>query len=244
MKKLILLALIVVIESAFIFFLPHYAKAQPAAPPQQGVFYIFGTQNIGDQLAPGWKNGNLFNGVNTWNIIENQKFYQGTHSVSFAPAAAFERGWLVAGAPLNISQYQYLYFYGSSTEIGQRLQIGFCDQNGNTIGQMIPFEAVGPPLQPDRWGLYNIPISQFGTGQSPIYGIVLQDMNGAPQKKVFLDEIVLSTTAGLAPVVSAGLGQPGTPPPPQKPKGPYYPQISPWVFIIPGIIIMAAIFFE
>ena len=220
------------------------AHAQNARPGQPGVFTIFGTAYTGDGLAPRWKNLSANNGVNTWNIIEKTQFYAGVHSVSWAPAAAFERGALVSPTPIDVTQYQFLNFYGRSIEIGQRFEIGLSDQNGNTVGALVKFEDVGPPLQPDRWAVYSIPIAQFNSGTSPVYGILLRDMNGAPQKKVFLDEIELSNTKALTPIVSPGLGQPGTPPPPPKPKGPYYPNISPWVFIIPGMIIMLAIFFE
>jgi hypothetical protein len=243
MKKLLLLAALASL-SVFLLIKPYPAKAQLAQPAQAGQFYIFGVAYTGDGLAPGWKNGSLFNGVNTWNIIDTQQFYAGTHSVSWSPSAPFERGWLVGQSPINLSQYQFLYFYGRSTEIGQRFEIGFSDQNGNTIGQMVPLENAGPPLAPDRWALYNIPLTQFAAGTGQVYGIVLQDMNGAPQKKAYFDEIILSTTAGTQPIVSQGLGQPATPMPTEKPVGPYNPQISPWVFIIPGIIIILAIFFE
>jgi hypothetical protein len=242
MKKYLLLAALLSF-SVLLFLQPHAAKAQLAQPINNGQFYIFGIQYTGDGLAPGWTQKSLFNGVNTWNIIDTQQFYLGTHSISWAPAAPFERGSVVSPTALDLTKYQFLYFYGRSTEAGQRFEVGFCDQNGTTIGQMVPLENAGPPLAPDRWALYNIPLTQFAaTGQ--VFGLVFQDMNGAPQKKVFFDEIVLSQTAGLQPQASATLGQPATPMPTEKPVGPYNPKISPWVFIIPGLIIMLAIFFE
>lgn len=215
-----------------------------AQPQQPGVFVIFGTKGVtGDSLQQGWKNGSLFNGVNTWNIIDKEQFYAGNQSLSWAPAAPFERGWIVAPAPFDISQYKYLNFYGRSTEAGQRLEVGFSDATGNLIGNFVPFDGMGPPLQPDRWQLYSAPISQFNV-TGPVSGLVFRDMNGAPQKKIYMDEIELSINPGTAPLISAGLGQPGTPTEPPKPKGPFYPKISPWVYIIPGLIIMLAIFFE
>lgn len=171
------------------------ARAKLARPATQGVFTIFGTAYTGDGLAPGWKNGSLFNGVNTWNIIETQQFYAGTHSVSWAPAAPFERGWLVSpNTPLNLGQYQFLNFYGRSTEPGQRLEVGFADQNGAMVGAPLPVESGGPPLQADRWSVYGFPLASFNTGTTPVYGIFFRDMNGAPQKKIFFDEIELSNT--------------------------------------------------
>lgn len=222
------------------------AHAQLAQPDQQGKFVIFGTAYTGDGLAPGWQNGSLFNGVNTWNIIDKEQFYAGVHSISWAPSAPFERGWIVSQSPptpLDLTQYTFLNFYGRSTEPGQRLEIGFSDASGNLIGNFIPFEGIGPPLQNDRWQLYSAPITQFNaTGQ--VYGLVFRDMNGAPQKKIYMDEIELSINPGIAPITSPGLGQPGVPTEPPKPKGPFYPQISPWVYILPGLIIIIAIFFE
>jgi hypothetical protein len=243
MKKLLLSVSFIVLSAIFIT-VPSKIEAQLARPAQAGIFTIFGTAYTGDGLAPGWTNGSLNNGVNTWNIGDTQQFYAGIHSLSWAPSAPFERGWVVGTTPLTLSQYQFLNFYARSTEIGQRIEVGMTDQKGGMVGAAIPFESAGPPMQPDRWGVYSVPITQFNTGTTPVYGIFLRDMNGAPQKKVFLDEIELSTTKASTPIVSPGLGQPGTPTPPQKPKGPYYPQISPWVFIIPGLIIMIAIFFE
>jgi hypothetical protein len=242
MKKYLLLAALAFV-SLLLFLKPDAAKAQLAQPAQAGQFYIFGIAYTGDNLAPGWKNGSLCNGVNTWNIID-PVFYAGTHSVSFAPACPFERGWLSGTTPINLTQYQFLYLYARSTNPGDRFEIGLSDQNGNTVGTMVPLESVGPPLQPDRWAVYNVPLAQFAAGATPVYGIVIQDQNGAPSKKGYFDEIVLSKTQGVQAIVSAGLGQPGTPVPTEKPVGPYDPQISPWVFIIPGLIILLAIFFE
>jgi hypothetical protein len=224
------------------------AHAQPGAPgtlPGPATkFVIFGTGVIGDGLAPQWTNGSLYNGVNTWNIIDTEQVYAGTRSLSWTASAPFERGWVVSPTPLDVSQYQFLNFYARSTQAGQRYEVGFVDATGGMIGTWAMVDSGGGPIQPDRWQLYSFPMTTFALPGATVGGLGFRDANGAPSPKVFFDEIELSTTQGTAPVISQGLGQPGIPSEPPKPKGPYYPQISPWVFIIPAIIIMIAIFFE
>jgi hypothetical protein len=212
-------------------------------PGPVGKFTIFGTGVIGDGLAPGWNNGSLYNGVNTWNIIDTEQVYAGTHSLSWAAAAPFERGWVLGSTPLDTGRYQYLTFYARATQPGQRYEVGFVGRTGEMAGTWVMIDSGGGPLQADRWQTYTWPLSTFNL-VSEAYGLGFRDANGAPQPKVFFDEILLSDSPGTAPVISPGLGQPGAPAEPAKPKGPYYPQISPWVFIIPGIIILMAIFFE
>lgn len=228
---------------SFLFLLVLLVPQVHAQPPTPGKFTIFGIEYTGDGLAPGWTNGSLYNGVNTWNIIDTETYYAGQHSLSWTAAAPFERGWVVSPTALNIGQYQYLNFYARSKQIGQRYEVGFVNASGGMVGTWIMVESGGGPIQPDRWQLYNWPLSAFNIN-AEVFGIGFRDVNGAPQPKVFFDEIQLSNTPGTAPVVSPGLGQPGIPTEPPKPKGPYYPNISPWVFIVPGIIIMLAIFFE
>lgn len=242
MKRAVLFLLFLPIIGAFFF--SQQTNAQQARPATPGVFTIFGTEYTGDGLAPGWQNNSLFNGVNTCNIIEKTEKYQGVHAISCIASAAFEYASLVGPNPIDLAQYKFMNLYGKSTQNGQRYEFGLVGKDGKIVGSWIPLESTGTPLLPDRWSLYSIDLTKFGAAGTPVHGIGIRDMNGAPQPKAFFDEITLEGAPGKAPVISQGLGQPAPPVEPPKPKPPYYPQISPWVFIVPGIIVLLAIFFE
>lgn len=232
----------------------HTVSAQvPQAP--NGDFVIYGVPPVGDGLQPSWKNGSLFNGVNTWNLVDTEQVYEGQHALSWTASAPFERGWLTAPQPVDVSKYSFLNFYARAKQQGQRYEVGFVDAQGNMIGNWQLIDTGGGPIQPDRWQAYSFPMTSFGLPAATVGGIGFRDANGAPSPKVFFDNIHLSQNKAQPAVNKPGTGQTisGGPSNPelsgialakQKPPAPYYPQISPWVFIIPGLIIFLAIFFE
>lgn len=250
MKKL--LGVFVVILSLFLL-APIILLIPPqnvsAQLPQQGKLVIYGTPPVGDGLIPGWTNGSLFNGVNTWNLIDTEMVYEGQHALSWTASAPFERGWLVSPNPVDVSQYQYLNFYARAKQEGQRYEVGFTDAAGTMVGTWVMIDSGGGPIRPDRWQNYSFAMTTFALPAPSVGGIGFRDANGAPQPKVFFDNIELAGEANTPAVDKPGAGQNNNQPSlmpsgPPKPKMPYYPNISPWVFIIPGIIVFLAIFFE
>lgn len=213
-------------------------------PVHAASYTMFGVSNIPDGLPTGWTNKSIFNGVNTCNIIDTEQVYAGTHSLSCIASGPFEFASFTSPTLINVDAYTYLNFYASASQDGQRYEIGFVDTSGAKIGTWVALNTGGGPLQAKRFQLYSFPLTVFGLPTPTIGGFGLKDSNGAPQPKVFFDEVQLSDAPGTPAVVSPVLGQPATPTLVPKPKGPYYPNISPWVFIIPAIIIMLAIFFE
>jgi hypothetical protein len=104
---------------------------------------------------------------------------------------------------------------------------------------------------PGIWLAYNIPISAFNISNKTIGGIAFRDQNGGtqniqPPPPIYFDEINFSTQMAQGPTDAPTISNSpaGTAAPYPTPEMPYYPQISPWVYIIPGIIVLLAIIFQ
>ena len=228
-------------------------SAQAAQAPQPGGtvgFMIYGQAYVGDTFAPGWAAKTWYGGGNTIDLTNTTPVYDGTHSISYQATAPNDTLELYGSTPLDISQYKYLNMFGRGGMAGLRFQVtllGPIEANGNhkPIGTPLTFEGYGGIPPTDRWFVYGFPIERFAAGTNQIYGIGIMDLNGGGnQFPVYLDEIAFSAARATETTPTPQVGLPGTATPIPTPIPPYYPNISPWVFIVPAIIIFLAIFFE
>lgn len=225
---------------------------QANAQNQQGTiaFMVYGTAHVGDTLAPGWAAKSWYGGGNTVNLTNGSPTYQGQHSIAYQSTAPADTMEIYTNTPLDISRYTYLNFYGRGGMDGLRFQVtllGPADANGNhkPIGTALTFEQHGGIPITTTWFVYGFPISSFNAGTTQIYGIGIMDLNGGgAQQPVYIDEIAFSQARATETTPTPQVGAPTTPTVIPTPIPPYYPNISPWVFIIPAIIIFLAIFFE
>lgn len=226
-------------------------RAQAQAPAQgTPAFMIYGTAHVGDTFAPGWITKTWYGGGNTVNQTNTDPVYLGTHSIAYQSTAPADTLEMYTNTPIDISKYKYLNFFGRAAMNGLRFQVtllGPLDTNGNhkPIGTALTFEQNGGIPPTDRWYVYGFPIASFNAGTNQIYGIGIMDLNGGgAQQPVYLDEIAFSEQRATETTPTPQIGPPSTPMPTPTPIPPYYPDISPWVFIIPAIIIFIAVFFE
>jgi hypothetical protein len=91
-----------------------------------------------------------------------------------------------------------------------------------------------------------MPIANFGAGTNQIFGIGVQEINGGSQPALYLDEISFSGAPAPAVSLQPGAPTPASASPTINPATvvPFYPELSPMLFIIPGIIIFLAMFFR
>lgn len=220
---------------------------QYAAPPNS--FMIFGSEYVGDTLAPGWGNPNQFNTSTTVNQTVTSPLYQGVHSFSFQSSAPFDRVEFYTITPMDVSQYQYLTFYARAAQPGLSYGVSFLGnaletQGHQKIGTQVSMNNYGGTPLTDRWLSYTIPLSAMGNpGQ--MYGIAFTDLNGGGQQQpLYLDEIAFSKQPAAPAVEPTKIGPNLTPPAPTPIPNNYFPTISPWVFLIPAIIVALAIIFQ
>jgi hypothetical protein len=219
------------------------AHAQTAS--SAATLWIYGLQaNVGDDLATGWTGQVWYGGPNDINRFNTTTFYSGNHSLSWQDTAPNDEMDLYASAPFSISQYQYLTFYAQPTQAGQNYQMYLLNGFKQRIGNPVPIMQYGGALTVGQWIVYDIPISAFGANTTTISGIAFNDPAQGPQPPVYIDDIAFSVSKGenMGPSPLNATALPTQPP--ATPTPPYYPDISPWVYIIPGIIIFLAIFFE
>ena len=221
----------------------------------QGVFPIYGTHATNlDTLKPEWTAEITYGAVTSaYNMYNKVPVYCSQNSISWTiTSSSFEQLELVAPQSFDISPYTYLTFYAQAGVPGQSIGVVLIGTDDNAL----PTPAVsinqygGAPVT-GSWTEYNIPVTAFNATTKTIQGIAFKDQNGGtqniqPPPPIYFDEINFSTQRGASiPCPTSGTLQLSAPPPPTAGiEMPYYPQISPWVFIIPGIILGLAIIFQ
>lgn len=193
-----------------------------------------------DGLAPGWTSHITFGTAASLDLANKSPFYKGVNSIRYTVTAPFDGFDLTAPQPIDISSYKYLTFYIQAGAPGQRFNVILIGTDGRPSGLPVAVSTIF-----GYWSVYNIPISQFATLNKTILGIGFQDANGGnqntdPPPPTYFDEINFSQK--MAPEPDGAPASIAAPTP--KAAMPYYPNISPWVFIIPVVIILAVIIFQ
>lgn len=245
-KKLLFTILLILLAFPLLANTPFIEKLY-AAPPNS--FVIFGSEYVGDTLAPGWSNPNQFNTSTTVNQTVTNPIYQGVHSFSFQSSAPFDRVEFYTITPFDVSGYQYLNFYARAAQPGLSYGVSFLSNGLETqghakLGTQVSMNNYGGTPLTDRWLAYSIPLSAMGNpGQ--IYGIAFTDLNGGGQQQpMYLDELMFSKTAASPATNPTTIGPNLTPTEPTPIPNSYFPSISPWVFLIPTIIVGLAVMFQ
>ncbi len=225
-----------------------YAQIEP-----EGVLPIYGIDaSTLDNLVEGWTTAIKYGGPNAIDLFNKAPVYQGTNSIAYTVTAPGDELSLISPTSFDISPFEYLTFYAQAGSPGQRLGIFLIGQDGAALpapANLVAMDSYGGLPAPGYWAVYNIPISAFNAADKNIRGIGFKDLNGGtqniqPPPPIYIDEINFSVTqAADIPFPSGGvqISAPTAVPTPEKP---YYPEISPWVFIIPGIIIALAVIFQ
>ncbi len=228
-----------------------YAQVVPA-----GVIPVYGIHaNVLDNLANNWTAGIKYGGPTAYDLYNQAPVYNGTNSIAYTITAPWDELTLTSPQAIDISSYTYLTFYVQAGGPGMRFGIHLLDAGGqpvpptsDTTTSGVPMEQYGGVPVTTAWYVYNIPISAFSVPGNSITGIIFKDINGGtqgnPPPPIYIDEINFSTVPGEDLPPPAGAIQISPPTAYPTPTMPYYPNISPWVFIIPGIIIVLAVIFQ
>jgi hypothetical protein len=238
----------------------HQAQTAP-----QGVYGIYGQYdknniNTGNTLAAGWTEEIQYGATSgAYDLVAaapNAPTYCGTHSISWTiTSGSYEQLTFKSPTPVSISPYTYLTFFVQASMVNQGINLGavLLDQTGNPFPELdfgIPIANYGGVPVHGDWYVYNIPLLDFGIPSTTIGGIGLRDLNGGNHPNnppLYIDEINLSTQRG-EDIYSSACTSPGQQIIPNTiiptPAMPYYPDISPWIYIIPAIIIGLAVIFQ
>lgn len=231
------------------------AKTAQAAEPQivipDGILPVYGVHATTlDNLEDGWTTSILYGTITAVDIFNKSPTYNGSNSIAYTVTAPWDELRLTAPAPFDISQYAYLTFYAQAGSPGQLLGVNMLDASGQPIlANPIPMSSYGGMPVTGSWTVYNMPIQVFNLPSTTISGIVFKDLNGGtqniqPPPAIYIDEINFSVQPGEDIPLPSGGAQISGPTTVPTPVMPYYPDISPWVYIIPAIIIGLAIIFQ
>lgn len=246
-----MLVLLVILLTLPLIFMPeNKALAQSGTlPGANGQYFVYSLRNPNTSLAGGW-------GIQTWygglaDPANHNPVFTAPDSIRWTPTAPWDEIDFFSANPIDLSKYPYLTLYLQSGANGMRFNIvplstkGFKDP---VLNARVDLLMLGGDPMPGAWKVYNIPTSTFTSKGSPalIYGIGIGDANGGTQAStpsLFIDEIIFSASPAAEAGVSSGSGQTNLPSAPPVIPASYFPSISPWVFIVPGIIIFMAVFF-
>jgi len=207
---------------------------QHAQPPT--TFPVYGIDaNVLDGLANSWTAHTTYGTPTAYDDVNKSPIQKGVNSIRYTVTAPFDGFDLTAPNSFDISPYNYLSLYAQAGEVGQKFNIVLIDTNGNPYGSPVEISPA-----PNYWSVYNIPVSQFGITDKTILGIGLHDSNGGAQPSqppAYFDEINFSTDPAPPPDANPT----NIVPPPSTEEAPYYPDINPWIFIIPAIIVLLAV---
>lgn len=235
-----------------------YAASSPTVSPTPDPevlavstpFYIYSKNLPGETPTDGWTKFS-FTGANA-NYGNTSPVYTPPYSLKFESSAMLDWFGLYRTAPIDISTYQYLSFYLQPQEPGLSYQVallkppttpGDGPQIAGTWQSLPGFSNTG------QWTVFNIPLTTFGSGTTPVHGIAFRDSSGGralPSLSVYIDEIAFTAEPQPGAQPGGGGGNTGvvTPTPSPGPEERIYsPIINPLIFIIPALIIFAAMFF-
>ena len=218
-------------------------------------FYIYSSTLVAQTPVEGgtvgWRKFD-FTGGNV-DYANTTPVYTPPFSIRFESTAALDWFGLHGTVNLNLAPYQNLSFYLQSKEAGQTYQAALINSpDGNQINISGAWVNLPGTTQPGAWTAYNIPLSSFGAGGSPVHGVAFKEISGGRALPSFLatyiDEVAFTAQPyAPAPQPTAGtIGNTGvSTPTPQSPPHEriYSPKINPLVFIVPALIIFAAMFF-
>lgn len=219
----------------------------PGVKPVYGVY-----ASTLDGLGGGWVTAIQYGTITGIVLTNKAPVFQGTNSISYTITAPYDELTFESPEPFDTNEYEYLTFYVQGGAPGMLLGVKLLDQNGNQFdpnGNGVPISSYGGIPPTGFWNVYNIPISAFGAPSTIIKGIVFKDLNGGtynlqPPPPIYIDEINFANDRGENIPLPSGSIQISGPTRVPTPIMPYYPDINPWVWIIPGIIVALAVIFQ
>jgi len=157
-----------------------------------------------DALAAGWQNYSWGGQVN---FAVATPRYEGTRSLSFTVTSAWGALYLHRTASRPTNGLTAIRFAARATRTGQRYSITAVDAKGAPLGAAMPLGRFGAALSPSAWVVYNVPLSALGANSnSQTSGFWIQDVTGASQPALYLDDVRYVAAGGGS--TDAGSGPP------------------------------------
>lgn len=228
-----------------------YARGALVIPPGMKPVYGVYASTL-DGLAGGWETGILYGTITAISLTNKAPVFQGTNSISYTVTSPYDELKFEAPEPFDSNQFNFLTFYAQAGTPGMLFGVKLLNESGEPFdpaGNGVPMSSYGGVPPTGFWNVYNIPISAFNAPSTIIKGIVFKDLNGGnqniqPPPPIYIDEINFSDDRGENIPLPSGSIQISGPTRVPTPIMPYYPDISPWVWIIPGIIVALAVIFQ
>ncbi|GAA4314088.1 hypothetical protein GCM10023149_10120 [Mucilaginibacter gynuensis] len=166
----------------------------PGGTATSPVAYGFKLVVYDDALANGWWSGG-WNGGDHPAFDNTSPVLRGTHSVAITYTGGYA-GFQIGngGAPISLIPMTALKIsiYGGPGTDGNILRVAIegPDKNGHQVTiKNSPPDGVNVTIREGQWQTFTIPISQFGTGPVEVQQIIVQELSGASNETIYIDDI-------------------------------------------------------
>lgn len=152
-------------------------------------FYVYGTGNKDDTLAPGWTADDVTNAPGSFVLTNTFPVFLGTHSIAFSSDNSGNIIHFKPTTPIDISTYYYLNFSFLSTLNDDNLSVYLLDASGKPFPNEVKLKTNNGVPAGNSWKKYSIPITAFGM-PGMIGGIMLAQRPESRKATYYIDEIV------------------------------------------------------
>jgi len=206
----------------------------------------------GEALNPDW-DSLAFGASTKWELNNPSPVFVGKTSLLYEEKVPHQMLALRTTTPVPINSYNYLNFAMQASQPGRHYLVTLLASSNSSqpnaqIGSPI---AISPPA--GSWTTYSLSLSDFGVGSQEVYGVGFQENDGSAQPPIYIDEVQFSNTTTIESQTATGVTNPTgatvdtqvpvatDTPTPSGPPVPYSPTISPWIFLLPGLLIFLII---
>ena len=103
----------------------------------------------------------------------------------------YATNWVFDTAP-----YTYLRFALKPTIVNQRAQVYFMLVGDKPAGIGVNPFNYGPAPVPGQWGVYTIPLADFGVARTRIYKFAIQDQTGLSANAFYVNDVAFVAESG------------------------------------------------
>lgn len=142
----------------------------------------------GDALATGWVNWSWSSATD----LASSTAYSGSRAISLRITSAWGALYLHTDQGVQTTSATSLRFAVRASAAGQRFRLTLYTDGNQQLGTAQDLASIGGDPPANTWKVYTVPLSTMGAAGGRITGLTLQDITGAAQPAILVDEIGLT----------------------------------------------------
>ncbi len=157
---------------------------------------------IDEGLASGWGD---WSWGGTSNFNDTTAPYVGTKDLSWTVTSAWGGLETHISSGLDTSPYESLSFAIKASSVYPQLGLTLKDASDNALATYIPIATYGSAPDSNGYVTYTVPLSALGGASKTVYGMLLQDLTGAPQPAMYLDAVKFTGATPSYTILNEGM---------------------------------------